>query len=122
MEFVIEQCATCHVHIRPLESTTTSSSSSSTPSAETRQPTAIPELPSTLPEMTDEEDEQLDFAIGADDDSRFVTPFFCLCLFRESTDTNDSPRRNNRLACQIPVTRELGEWIKRGGRIHLPRY
>ncbi|GAA5992054.1 hypothetical protein JCM5350_000556 [Sporobolomyces pararoseus] len=90
------ECATCHVHIRPLESTTTSSSSSSTPSAETRQPTAIPELPSTLPEMTDEEDEQLDFAIGADDDSR--------------------------LACQIPVTRELGEWIKRGGRIHLPRY
>ncbi|GAA5962766.1 hypothetical protein JCM3765_001507 [Sporobolomyces pararoseus] len=89
------ECATCHVHIRPLESAA-SSSSTTTPSTETRQPTAIPELPSTLPEMTDEEDEQLDFAIGADDDSR--------------------------LACQIPVTRELGDWIKRGGRIHLPRY
>lgn len=27
-----------------------------------------------------------------------------------------------RLSCQIPVTQELGAWVKRGGWIALPRY
>ncbi|GAA5935241.1 uncharacterized protein JCM15063_000979 [Sporobolomyces koalae] len=71
------ECATCHVHIAPLEGTDD-------------------DLPRDLPEMKDEEDEQLDFAIGVDQDSR--------------------------LACQIPVTREMAEWCSRGGRIRLPRY
>ncbi|GAA5987959.1 hypothetical protein JCM10908_007290 [Rhodotorula pacifica] len=70
------ECATCHVLIPP-----------SSASEEDAPP---------FPEMTDEEDEQLEFAIGATDDSR--------------------------LACQLPVTKELGEWIKQGGRIQLPRY
>ncbi|GAA5863910.1 hypothetical protein JCM3774_004415 [Rhodotorula dairenensis] len=69
------ECATCHVMIPPV-------------------PVAGGDAP--LPEMTDEEDEQLEFAIGATDDSR--------------------------LACQLPVTKELGEWVKNGGRIQLPRY
>ncbi|GAA5905883.1 uncharacterized protein JCM6883_002483 [Sporobolomyces salmoneus] len=91
------ECATCHVHIPPLvPSSSSSTTSDPLATTTTRQPASIPELPSTLPEMTDEEDEQLDFAIGADDDSR--------------------------LACQIPVTKELGEWIEKGGRIKLPRY
>lgn len=49
-----------------------------------------------MPELDDTEDEQLEYALGATDDSR--------------------------LACQIPVTKELGEWIAGGGRIQLPRY
>lgn len=69
------ECATCHVLIPPAAS-------------------AGGDAP--LPEMTDEEDEQLEFAIGATDDSR--------------------------LACQLPVTKELGEWVKKGGKIQLPRY
>ncbi|TKA51175.1 hypothetical protein B0A53_05639 [Rhodotorula sp. CCFEE 5036] len=69
------ECATCHVLIPPAAS-------------------AGGDPP--LPEMTDEEDEQLEFAIGATDDSR--------------------------LACQLPVTKELGKWIAKGGRIQLPRY
>ncbi|TNY21038.1 Sucrase/ferredoxin-like-domain-containing protein [Rhodotorula diobovata] len=63
------ECATCHVHLAE---------------------------DAPQPEMRDEEDEQLEFAIGADDDSR--------------------------LACQLPVTKELGEWVAQGGRIRLPRY
>ncbi|GAA6048485.1 hypothetical protein JCM3770_003781 [Rhodotorula araucariae] len=63
------ECATCHVHLAE----------------------GAPQ-----PEMRDEEDEQLEFAIGADDDSR--------------------------LACQLPVTKELGAWVAQGGRIRLPRY
>ncbi|BGP16906.1 hypothetical protein JCM10213v2_004914 [Rhodosporidiobolus nylandii] len=85
------ECATCHVHIPPL----LASPSSSAVAASGRQPTPVPQ-DAPLPEMTDEEDEQLEFAIGADDDSR--------------------------LACQIPVTRGLGEWCARGGRVKLPRY
>ncbi|GAA5871484.1 hypothetical protein JCM16303_000768 [Sporobolomyces ruberrimus] len=89
------ECATCHVHIPPLLESSSSASAESDVTID-RQPIPIPDLPTTLPEMTDEEDEQLDFAIGTNDDSR--------------------------LACQIPVTKELGEWVARGGRIHLPRY
>ncbi|GAA5924077.1 hypothetical protein JCM3775_005589 [Rhodotorula graminis] len=63
------ECATCHVHLAE----------------------SAPQ-----PDMKDEEDEQLEFALGADDDSR--------------------------LACQLPVTKELGEWVAGGGRIRLPRY
>ncbi|BGP40817.1 hypothetical protein JCM10450v2_004820 [Rhodotorula kratochvilovae] len=63
------ECATCHVHLAE---------------------------DAPQPEMQDEEDEQLEFAIGADDDSR--------------------------LACQLPVTKELGEWVAQGGQIRLPRY
>ncbi|BGP25330.1 ferredoxin [Rhodotorula toruloides] len=87
------ECATCHVHIPPISPGSTPSAIGD-PSAG-RQPLALPQL-APLPEMTDEEDEQLEFAIGADDDSR--------------------------LACQIPVTKELAGWIKAGGRIKLPRY
>ncbi|GAA6006974.1 hypothetical protein JCM11491_001460 [Sporobolomyces phaffii] len=89
------ECATCHVHIAPIL-TASPETSTANEMAKGRQPLPVPDLPTSLPEMTDEEDEQLDFAIGADDDSR--------------------------LACQIPVTKELGEWVKRGGRIKLPRY
>lgn len=49
-----------------------------------------------MPDLTDEEEEQLDFAMGRKDDSR--------------------------LACQVPVTKALGEWVKSGGVIGLPRY
>ncbi|GAA5890681.1 hypothetical protein JCM8208_004960 [Rhodotorula glutinis] len=63
------ECATCHVHLAE----------------------GAPQ-----PDMRDEEDEQLEFALGADDESR--------------------------LACQLPVTKELGEWVAGGGRIRLPRY
>ncbi|CEQ41980.1 SPOSA6832_03762 [Sporobolomyces salmonicolor] len=85
------ECATCHVHIPPL----TPASSSAAVSSPHRKPIPVPHLPS-LPEISDEEEEQLDFAIGADDHSR--------------------------LACQIPVTKELGEWVAQGGKIKLPRY
>ncbi|GAA6002923.1 hypothetical protein JCM10207_001899 [Rhodosporidiobolus poonsookiae] len=88
------ECATCHVHLPPLLPAAPSSAlTDSAPPA--RKPAAVPVFP-PAPEMTDEEDEQLEFAIGADDDSR--------------------------LACQIPVTKELGEWVAQGGRIKLPRY
>lgn len=70
------ECATCHVHIKP-----TSDAAASKP---------------PLPELSDEEEEQLEFAMGRDDTSR--------------------------LACQIPVTKELGEWLAAGGTIGLPRY
>ncbi|GAA5977944.1 hypothetical protein JCM11641_004340 [Rhodosporidiobolus odoratus] len=86
------ECATCHVHLPPLRP---SPPSSSIAPSSSRQPTPVPQ-DAPIPEMTDEEDEQLEFAIGADDASR--------------------------LACQIPVTRELGEWCAKGGRIKLPRY
>ncbi|GAA5854128.1 hypothetical protein JCM8547_008239 [Rhodosporidiobolus lusitaniae] len=86
------ECATCHVFIPPLLPSPSPSSSSSLSS---QQPTPIADLP-PLPELTDEEDEQLEFAIGSNDDSR--------------------------LACQIKVTKELGEWCERGGRVGLPRY
>ncbi|GJN91172.1 hypothetical protein Rhopal_004190-T1 [Rhodotorula paludigena] len=85
-------CATCHVHVPPI---TPSPSSSSDLNSSARKPTPVPQL-APLPEMTDEEDEQLEFAIGADDDSR--------------------------LACQLPVTKELADWVAQGGRIKLPRY
>ncbi|GAA6032585.1 hypothetical protein JCM8097_004828 [Rhodosporidiobolus ruineniae] len=88
------ECATCHVHLPPAVPSSALSSSASS-SAVTRQPVPVPIHP-PVPEMTDEEDEQLEFAIGADD--------------------------NSRLACQIPVTKELGEWVERGGRVRLPRY
>lgn len=61
------ECATCHVHIRP--ATTTTSAATRT---EGGRALAIPTLPVGLPEMTDEEDEQLEFAMGADDDSRYA--------------------------------------------------
>ncbi|GAA5826601.1 hypothetical protein JCM5353_008924 [Sporobolomyces roseus] len=82
------ECATCHVHIPPLTPPTSTSTTE-------RVKASIPEE-APLPELEDEEDEQLDFALGADEDSR--------------------------LACQIPVTKELGEWVARGGKIKLPRY
>ncbi|GAA5836606.1 hypothetical protein JCM11251_002675 [Rhodosporidiobolus azoricus] len=85
------ECATCHVYLPPALPQTAVSSAT----ASLRQPVPIPQ-PAPAPEMTDEEDEQLEFAIGADDDSR--------------------------LACQIPVTKELGEWCEQGGKIKLPRY
>ncbi|KAK4054684.1 hypothetical protein OIO90_003496 [Microbotryomycetes sp. JL221] len=66
------ECATCHVIV----------------------PSSAGEAP--LPEMKDEEDEQLEFAIGATDDSR--------------------------LSCQLPVTKLLGQWCAAGGVIKLPRY
>ncbi|GAA5891716.1 hypothetical protein JCM6882_006179 [Rhodosporidiobolus microsporus] len=87
------ECATCHVHLPPSLSPSAAPSSPSTTSI--RQPVPIPQS-APVPEMTDEEDEQLEFAIGADDDSR--------------------------LACQIPVTKELGEWCAQGRRVKLPRY
>ncbi|ORY89767.1 Sucrase/ferredoxin-like-domain-containing protein [Leucosporidium creatinivorum] len=83
------ECATCHVHIAPIEPPALQPSDSGRPLA------AIPQE-APAPEMTDEEDEQLEFAMGADD--------------------------NSRLGCQIPVTKDLGEWIAGGGRIQLPRY
>ncbi|GAA6007049.1 uncharacterized protein JCM10292_003441 [Rhodotorula paludigena] len=86
------ECATCHVHVPPISP---SASSSSDLDSSARKPTPVPQL-APLPEVTDEEDEQLEFAIGADDDSR--------------------------LACQLPVTKELAEWVAQGGRIKLPRY
>lgn len=64
--------------------------------SESGRPLAAVPVEAPLPEMTDEEDEQLEFAMGARDDSR--------------------------LACQLPVSKELGEWVKEGGRIQLPRY
>ncbi|BGP32809.1 hypothetical protein JCM10296v2_004593 [Rhodotorula toruloides] len=87
------ECATCHVHIPPLSANSTSSAVAD--SSTGRKPLALPKS-APIPEMKDEEDEQLEFAIGADDDSR--------------------------LACQVPVTKELAGWIKAGGRIKLPRY
>ncbi|KAK4054199.1 hypothetical protein OIV83_001225 [Microbotryomycetes sp. JL201] len=68
------ECATCHVIV----------------------PAADEAGDAPLPELRDEEDEQLEFAIGATDDSR--------------------------LSCQIPVTKALGEWCGAGGVIQLPRY
>ncbi|SCV69842.1 BQ2448_1236 [Microbotryum intermedium] len=66
------ECATCHVHVD-----------------------VAPEQVGWS-EMTDEEDEQLDFAMGRKHDSR--------------------------LGCQLRVTKALGEWAQSGGRIALPRY
>lgn len=83
------ECATCHVIITPIEPPALQPSDSGRPLA------AIPQE-APVPEMTDEEDEQLEFAMGATDDSR--------------------------LACQIPVSKELGDWVAQGGRIQLPRY
>lgn len=84
------ECATCHCHIEPyvheLEATLDTS---------VRQPVPVPSLPS-LPPISEEEEDQLEFALGRDEDSR--------------------------LACQIPVTKELGAWIAQGGRIRLPEY
>ncbi len=48
------------------------------------------------PETTDEEEDQLEFAIGADDDSR--------------------------LACQVEITEDLKQWLENGGKVRLPRY
>lgn len=67
----VSECATCHCMI-------------------SRQEEAH------LPPISDEEEEQLDFAMGRSDDSR--------------------------LSCQIPITAALGEWVKKGGIIDLPRY
>lgn len=69
------ECATCHVHLRPV------GAGRSAP----------------VPEIMDEEDDQLEYAMFADDDSR--------------------------LACQIEITDELVRWIEEdGGRVQLPRY
>lgn len=62
------ECATCHVHIPPLSS---SSASAVADPANDRKPLALPQS-APIPEMKDEEDEQLEFAIGANDDSRSV--------------------------------------------------
>lgn len=84
------ECATCHCHIDPFVPDLVA-----TPSSTGRTPIALPTLPS-LPPVSEEEEDQLSFALGVDD--------------------------NSRLACQIPVTKELGEWIAKGGRIRLPEY
>lgn len=69
------ECATCHVHLRPADHG----------------------KPAPVPEVTDEEDDQLEYAMFADDDSR--------------------------LACQIEITEDLVSWLeKQGGRVQLPRY
>ncbi len=53
--------------------------------------------PAPVPEPADEEVDMLGYAIG----------------FREG---------ESRLGCQIRFTRELGEWVKSGGVVGLPRY
>lgn len=69
------ECATCHVYLVP--------KSEDGP------------LP-PVPETSDEEEDQLEYAIGATDDSR--------------------------LACQVVLTDELVAWLQDGGSIKLPRY
>lgn len=54
------ECATCHVHIKP-----TSDAAASKP---------------PLPELSDEEEEQLEFAMGRDDTSRYAPFLFCVHL------------------------------------------
>ncbi|KAM0752670.1 hypothetical protein T439DRAFT_323284 [Meredithblackwellia eburnea MCA 4105] len=85
------ECATCHVHINPAFSTTTTSAIDSN----IRTPTAVPNYPQ-LPPVSEEEEDQLEFALGRNE--------------------------NSRLSCQIPVSKELGSWISAGGTISLPRY
>lgn len=48
-----------------------------------------------VPEVSEEEDDQLEYALFADDDSR--------------------------LACQIEITPQLKDWLAEGGKIRLPR-
>lgn len=69
------ECATCHIYLMPNSKTG-----------------ALP----PVPETSDEEEDQLEYAIGATDDSR--------------------------LACQVTITDELVEWYKNGGTFVLPRY
>lgn len=69
------ECATCHVYLIP--------PSEDGPSA-------------PVPETTDEEEDQLEYAIGATDDSR--------------------------LACQVTITDDFVEWLQNGGTVKLPRY
>lgn len=67
------ECATCHVHL---------------PANGSQAP--------PLPEVSDEEDDQLEYALFADDDSR--------------------------LACQVEITEDLKAWLDAGGKAKLPRY
>ncbi|KAK9899800.1 hypothetical protein P389DRAFT_4199 [Cystobasidium minutum MCA 4210] len=69
------ECATCHVYLLPKD-----------------EGGPLP----PVPETSDEEEDQLEYAIGATDDSR--------------------------LACQVLITEELVKWLKEGGSIKLPRY
>lgn len=69
------ECATCHVYLEP----------------PTDGGIAAP-----VPDTTDEEEDQLEYAIGATDDSR--------------------------LACQVVITKDLAQWLKQGGVVRLPRY
>lgn len=85
------ECATCHVH---LAATATPPPAITAPAGD-RKPIGVPQEAPVDP-MTDEEEEQLDFALGRDASSR--------------------------LSCQIAVTKQLGEWCERGGRIGLPQY
>lgn len=53
--------------------------------------------PAPVPDTVEEESDMLGYAIG----------------FKEG---------ESRLGCQIQVTRELGEWARKGGVVGLPRY
>ncbi|KAI5480173.1 ferredoxin [Pseudohyphozyma bogoriensis] len=83
------ECATCHVLVKAYTPEVAEVTGAE------RRPTPVPTKP-VLPPLSDEEEEQLDFAMGRTDDSR--------------------------LSCQLPVTKELGEWIAQGGAIDLPRF
>ena len=67
------ECATCHVHVRQNESSI-----------------------APLPSASDEEQDQIDYALFTDQDSR--------------------------LACQLPITPSLAQWLNNGGKITLPRF
>jgi ferredoxin len=88
------ECATCHVHLSAIPYPVSPPTTALTGGRTLIKPPA--DLVPVLPEMTDEEEEQLEFAMG-----------------RKTT---------SRLSCQLPVTKELGEWCKKGGFIGLPQY
>lgn len=69
------ECATCHIHLV----------------SSTSEVQAVP-----VPEPTNEEEDQLEYALFADD--------------------------NSRLGCQIEITPDLAKWLQEGGRVQLPRY
>ncbi|KAG8857323.1 hypothetical protein FRB96_005810 [Tulasnella sp. 330] len=52
--------------------------------------------PAPAPQMSEAEEDMLDYAIGRRDDSR--------------------------LGCQIPVTKDLVDWLRGGGQLKLPRF